>query len=72
MSRRCTSANALDAWVVIRDALANPNFCVEEDDSETVTRSKLDTQNKIRQAIIIISSFIANPERVQIDESKLL
>ena len=72
MSRRCSSAQALDAWCVVRDALANPNFCINEDDSETVARHKLDTQNKIRQAITIISSFIANPERISIDESKLL
>ena len=63
MSRRCSSAQALDAWVVIRDALANPNFCINEDDNETITRHKLDTQNKLRQAITIMASFIANPDR---------
>ena len=71
MSRRCSSAQALDAWIIIRDALANPTFCIAEEDSESVTRFKLDQQNKLREAVGIMASFIANPERVPIDEPKL-
>jgi hypothetical protein len=62
MSRRTTSAQALEAWVVIKDALANPNYCIHEDDCESVTKFKLDQLTKIRAAISVVGSFIANPE----------
>ncbi len=62
MSRRCDSAQALEQWSIIKDALAQPDFCLHEDDNETVTRYKLDRLNKIRTAVQVIGSFIANPE----------
>ena len=62
MSRRASSAQALEQWTIIKDALANPDFCPHEHDSESVTRDKLDKLHKIRGAISVVGSFIANPD----------
>lgn len=63
MSRRCSSTQALNAWIVVQDAIEHPDYCIDEHDSASVTERKLALRKKIKDAMNIISSFIANPQR---------
>ena len=63
MSRRCSSAQALDAYVIIKDSLEHPDYCINEYDCETTTKRKLEKLAKIKDALNIVASFIDNPDR---------
>lgn len=63
MSRRCSSAQALDAWTIVMDALEHPDYCIDEHDNASVTERKLALRKKIEEAMNVISSYIANPQR---------
>lgn len=62
MSRRATWSQAFDAWTILRDALANPNYCIHENDCESVTVYKLGKQRQLRENINVLSSYLANPD----------
>lgn len=64
MSRRCTSPQALDALMVIRDLIDKYEpMKIGMYDCEKTTKDKLHDNHKLADAMIVVSSFIANPDR---------
>lgn len=66
MSRRCSSPQALDAYVFIKNCLNADNYCIKNTDNEIETLRKLNLRKEIDKQLGIIESFIANPHHTQI------